>query len=175
MHRGAELTGDVSADLGAIAAHPVVTVSSGAKAFLDLARTSEALETASVPVLGWRTDEFPMFWCRTSGLPIPQRVEDASEVVGVARALRALGLRRGVLLAVPIPEHDAIDPAEIEVAIAAAVAISEPAGERGAAVTPRILAAIAAATEGRTVPANLALAEHNAEVAARVARAFTQP
>ena len=175
VHRGAELTGDVSADLGAIAAHPVVTVSSGAKAFLDLARTLEALETASVPVLGWRTDEFPMFWCRSSGLPIPQRVEDASEVVGVARALRALGLRRGVLLAVPIPEHDAIDPAEIEVAIAAAVATCESAGERGAAVTPRILAAIAAATEGRTVPANLALAEHNAEVAARVARAFTQP
>ena len=110
VHRGVERTGDVSADLGAIAAHPVVTVSSGAKAFLDLARTLEVLESASVPVLGWRTDEFPMFWCRSSGLPLPQRVEGAVEVADVARALRALGLRRGVLLAVPIPEQDAIDP-----------------------------------------------------------------
>jgi pseudouridine-5'-phosphate glycosidase len=116
-----------------------------------------------------------MFWCRSSGLPIPQRVETAAEVAGVARALGALGLRRGVLLAVPIPERDAIDPVEIETAIAAAIVSSESAGERGAAVTPRVLAAIATATEGRTVPANLALAEHNAEVAAQVARAFTQP
>ena len=164
----------MSADLGAIAAHPVVTVSSGAKAFLDLARTLEVLESASVPVLGWRTDEFPMFWCRSSGLPLPQRVEGAVEVADVARALRALGLRRGVLLAVPIPEQDAIDPDLIEAAITAATNASESAGERGAAVTPRILAAIAEATGGRTIPANLALAEHNAEVAALVATAFTQ-
>jgi pseudouridylate synthase len=175
VHRGVERTGDVSADLGAIAAHPVVTVSSGAKAFLDLARTLEVLESASVPVLGWRTDEFPMFWCRSSGLPLPQRVERAAEVADVARTLRALGLRRGVLLAVPIPEQDAIDPDVIEAAITAATSASETAGERGAAVTPRILAAIAEATGGRTVPANLALAEHNAEVAALVATAFTAP
>jgi pseudouridine-5'-phosphate glycosidase len=116
-----------------------------------------------------------MFWCRSSGLPLPQRVEGAVEVADVAHALRALGLRRGVLLAVPIPERDAIEPDVIEAAITAATSASEFAGERGAAVTPRILAAIAEATGGRTVPANLALAEHNAEVAALVATAFTQP
>ena len=85
VHRGAERTGDISSDLGAIAAHPVVTVSAGAKAFLDLPRTLEHLESLGVPVLGWQTDEFPMFWCRTSGLPVPHRVEDAATVVRVVR------------------------------------------------------------------------------------------
>ena len=84
VHRGAEVTGDISADLGAIAAYPVVTVCAGAKAFLDLARALEHLETLGVPVLGWRTDEFPMFWCRSSGLPAPHRVEDAAAAVRVA-------------------------------------------------------------------------------------------
>ena len=170
VHRGAELTGDISSDLGAIAAHPVVTVSAGAKAFLDLPRTLEHLESLGVPVLGWQTDEFPMFWCRTSGLPVPHRVEDAATVVRVARAQRELTPTRGVLLAVPIPEADAIPRPVIETAIAAATAGEGPG--TGAAVTPRILAAIGAATAGRTVPANLALAAHNAGIAAAVATEF---
>jgi pseudouridylate synthase len=165
VHRGAEETGDVSADLGALAAHPVVTVSAGAKAFLDLARTLEHLEMLSVPVLGWRTDEFPMFWCTSSGLPVPRRVEDPATVARVLRAQSALGSPRGVLLAVPVPERDAIGRDEVDGAIAAATA---EAGT-GAAATPKILAAIAAATGGRTVAANLALAENNARVAAAVA------
>jgi pseudouridine-5'-phosphate glycosidase len=175
VHRGVEATSDVSADLGAIARHSVVTISAGAKAFLDLPRTLEHLETASVPVLGWRTDEFPMFWCRSSGLPVPARVERASEVASTLRTLRALDLRQGVLLAVPIPAADAIDTETIDAAIRTAVDASARAGERGAAVTPRILATIAEATAGRSVAANLSLAEHNAAVAAEVARAFTTP
>ncbi len=170
VHRGAADTGDVSADLGALAAHPVVTVSAGAKAFLDLARTLEHLEMLGVPVLGWRTDDFPMFWCRSSGLPVPRRVEDAATVARIARAQYALGTSRGVLVAVPIPEADAIPRAEVDDAIAGAVA----EGGTGAGATPKVLAAIAAATGGRTVPANLALAEHNAGVAADIAVEFTR-
>jgi pseudouridine-5'-phosphate glycosidase len=170
VHRGAETTGDVSADLGALAAHPVVTVSAGAKAFLDLARTLEHLETLSVPVLGWRTDEFPMFWCRSSGLPLPHRVEDAATVAGVARAQYALGTSRGVLVAAPIPDDDAIPRAAVDDAIASAVA----SAGTGAAATPKVLAAIAAATGGRTVVANLALAENNARIAAAIAGALTE-
>jgi pseudouridine-5'-phosphate glycosidase len=170
VHRGAEVTGDVSADLGAIAAHPVVTVSAGAKAFLDIPRTLEHLETLGVPVLGWRTDDFPMFWCRSSGLAVPHRVDDASDVVRVASAQRALGATSGALLAVPIPEDAALDRREVEGALARAVA---EAGT-GAGATPKVLAALADATGGRTVPANIALAEHNASVAAAVAREFNK-
>jgi pseudouridine-5'-phosphate glycosidase len=170
VHRGAEVTGDISADLGAIAAYPVVTVCAGAKAFLDLARTLEHLETLGVPVLGWRTDEFPMFWCRSSGLPVPHRVDDAAAAVRVVRAQRALGASRGVLVAVPIPEEAAIAPHEVEAVLARAAA----GAGTGAGATPRVLAAIADATNGRTVRANIALAEHNAAVAAAVAREFPQ-
>ena len=166
VHREAERTSDVSADLGALAAHSLVTVSAGAKAFLDLPRTLEHLEMLGVPVLGWRTDEFPMFWCTSSGLPVPHRVDEEAQVAAVLRADRALGLTGGVLLSVPIPAEAAIDRAEIEAVIASAVAT---AGATGAAVTPHVLAAIGRETGGRTVPANLALAEHNATVAAAVA------
>ena len=170
VHKGAEATGDISADLGALAAHPVVTVSAGAKAFLDLARTLEHLETLSVPVLGWRTDELPMFWCRTSGLPLAHRVEDAATVARVVRARHALGSSGGVLVAAPIPEADALPRSAVDDAIASAVA---DAGT-GAAATPRVLAAIAAATAGRTVAANLALAENNARIAASIARRLAE-
>jgi pseudouridine-5'-phosphate glycosidase len=170
VHKGAEATGDISADLGALAAHPVVTVSAGAKAFLDLARTLEHLETLSVPVLGWRTDELPMFWCRTSGLPLAHRVEDAATVARVVRARHALGSSGGVLVAAPIPEADALPRSAVDDAIASAVA---DAGT-GAAATPRVLAAIAVATAGRTVAANLALAENNARIAASIARRLAE-
>ena len=106
VHREVGHTGDVSADLGALAAHSLVTVSAGAKAFLDLPRTLEHLEMLGVPVLGWRTDEFPMFWCVSSGLPVPYRVDEEAQVAAVLRAQRALGLTGGVLLAVPIPAED---------------------------------------------------------------------
>jgi pseudouridine-5'-phosphate glycosidase len=166
VHRGSELTGDISADLDAIANHPVVTVSAGAKAFLDLARTLEYLETAGVPVLGWRHDDFPAFYTRSSGLRVPHRVESASEVAAVLANRTRPGT--GVLVAVPIPEADALD-AVLEGALAECAA----AGIAGAAVTPFVLARIAAATEGRSIPANLALAEHNARVAAEIAVAIS--
>jgi pseudouridine-5'-phosphate glycosidase len=167
VHRGAELSGDISADLDAIAHHPVVTVSAGAKAFLDLARTLEYLETAGVPVLGWRHDDFPAFYTRSSGLPVPHRVESADEVAGVLanRSRQATG----VLVAVPIPEAAALDADELDAVLAGALSECERSAIVGAAVTPFVLGRIAAATEGRSVPANLALAEHNAAVAAEIA------
>ena len=171
VHHGAELTGDISADLDAIAHHPVVTVSAGAKAFLDLGRTLEHLEAAGVPVLGWRHDWFPAFYTRSSGLPVPHRVESAGEVAAVlANRSRSSS---GVLLTVPIPEADELDAGELDGVLTAALADADAAGITGAAITPFVLGRIAEATEGRSVPANLALAEHNAAIAAEVAVAIT--
>jgi pseudouridine-5'-phosphate glycosidase len=172
VHRGAEVTGDISADLDAIASHPVITVSAGAKAFLDLPRTLEFLETAGVPVLGWQHEWFPAFYTRSSGLPVAHPVADADEVA------RIFGARSrpesGVLLTVPIPEAAQLDADELDAVLADALADSERSGIVGAAVTPFVLGRIAAATEGRSVPANLALAEHNAAVAADVAVAVAR-
>jgi pseudouridylate synthase len=170
VHRGAELTGDISADLDAIAHHPVVTVCAGAKAFLDLARTLEYLETAGVPVLGWRHDWFPAFYTRSSGLPVPHRVESAAEVAAVLR--HRSREHTGVLLTVPIPDDAALDAAELDVVLDEALRACEREGVVGAAVTPFVLGRVAAATEGRSVPANLALAENNAVVAATIAVAL---
>jgi pseudouridine-5'-phosphate glycosidase len=172
VHRGAELTGDVSADLDAIAHHPVVTVCAGAKAFLDLARTLEHLETAGVPVLGWRHDWFPAFYLRSSGLRVPHRVESAAEVAAVLAARSRPDV--GVLLTVPIPTADELDRAELDGVLAQALADAQSAGVTGAAVTPFVLGRVGAATAGRSVPANLALAEHNARVAAEVATALSR-
>jgi pseudouridine-5'-phosphate glycosidase len=157
----------VSADLDAIASHPVVTVCAGAKAFLDLARTLEYLETAGVPVLGWRHDWFPAFYTRSSGLPVAHRVEGPDEVAAAFRHRSRPS--SGVLVAAPIPVHDELDAAELDAVLAGALADCEREGIAGPAVTPFVLGRIAAATEGRSVPANLALAEHNAAVAAEIA------
>ncbi len=171
VHRGAEVTGDISADLDAIAHHPVITVCAGAKAFLDLPRTLEHLESLGVPVLGWRHDWFPAFYTRSSGVPVPHRVESASDVAAVFRhRTREHG---GILLAVPIPPLDELDPDELDAVLTDALAECERAGIAGAAITPFVLGRIAAATHGRSIPANLSLAEHNATIAAHVAVALT--
>ena len=172
VHRGSELTGDISADLDAIASHPVITVSAGAKAFLDLPRTLEFLETAGAPVLGWQHDWFPAFYTRSSGLPVPHRVESAEEVARIFAARSRPS--SGVLLTVPIPPADELDPAELDGVLTDALAECERAGIVGAAVTPFVLGRIGEATEGRSVPANLALAENNAVVAAQVAVAIAR-
>ena len=170
VHRGAELTGDISADLDALASHPVITVCAGAKAFLDLARTLEYLETAGVPVLGWQHDWFPAFYLRSSGLPVPHRVESPRVVADVLR-----GRTRectGVLLTVPIPPADELAPGPLNAALDAALAACAAAHITGAAVTPFVLERIERQTAGASVPANLALAENNARVAALVAAAL---
>jgi pseudouridine-5'-phosphate glycosidase len=170
VHRGVELSGDISADLDAMATHPVITVSAGAKAFLDLARTLEFLEAAGVAVLGWNHDWFPAFYTRSSGLPVPHRVETAAEVARIfaARSRHASGM----LLAVPIPEAAELDPEGLDRVLDDALEACARDGIVGAAVTPFVLGRIGEATAGRSVPANLALAENNAAVAAAVAVAL---
>lgn len=170
VHRGAELTGDISADLDAIASYPVVTVSAGAKAFLDLPRTLEYFETTGVPVLGWKHEWFPAFYTRSSGLKVPHQVQSASEVADIL--LHRSRANTGVLLTVPIPVEAELDAAQLDSVLAQALVDCEAAGIRGAAVTPFVLGRIGQATEGRSVPANLALAENNARVAAEVAVAI---
>jgi len=174
VHRGAELTGDVSADLGALARYPVVTVTAGAKAFLDLARTVEWFDTLGVPLLGYGTDEFPAFYSRTSGVAVPHRVETSTEVASIVGAMRRAGERGGVVVANPIPESAEIPSHEIDPVIAAALAEAAAAGVTGPGVTPFVLEAISVATAGRSIPANLALAEHNAGVAADIAVALAE-
>jgi pseudouridine-5'-phosphate glycosidase len=172
VHRGAEITGDISADLDALASHPVITVCAGAKAFLDLPRTLEYLETAGVPVLGWQHDWFPAFYLRSSGLPVPHRVETARVAADVLRS--RMRDRAGVLLTVPIPAADELDAGPLNSALDAALADCEAAHITGAAVTPFVLGRIEQQTAGASVPANLALAENNARVAAAVASALTE-
>jgi pseudouridine-5'-phosphate glycosidase len=169
VHRGAEITGDVSADLDALAHHPVICVSAGAKAFLDLARTLEYLETVGVPVLGWRHDWFPAFYTRSSGLPVPHRVDDAGTVARV-HAMRSRA-RTGALVVAPIPPEAELPADELDGVLRDALDDCAARGIVGAAVTPFVLGRIGEATAGRSVPANLALAEHNASVAASIAAA----
>lgn len=172
VHRGSEVTGDVSADLDALASHPVITVCAGAKAFLDLARTLEYLETYGVPVLGWQHDWFPAFYTRSSGLPIPHRVESAAEVAAIfSNRSRE---RTGVLVAAPIPESDQLDHKVLDGVVSDALRDCDRAGVVGAAVTPFVLGRIAEATAGQSIPANLALAENNASVAAQIATALVE-
>jgi pseudouridine-5'-phosphate glycosidase len=172
VHRGAELTGDISADLDAIASYPVVTVSAGAKAFLDLPRTLEYFETIGVPVLGWKHEWFPAFYTRSSGLKVPHQVQSAREVADIL--LHRSRTNTGVLLTVPIPVESELDAAQLDSVLAQALIDCEAAGIRGAAVTPFVLGRIGEATQGRSVPANLALAENNARVAAQVAVAIAE-
>ena len=172
VHRQDHLTGDVSADLRAIARHCVVVVTAGAKAFLDLAKTAELLDTLSVPVLGLRTDEFPAFYSRSSGIAVHRRIDDATVAARVLLARLELGLPGGVIVANPIPESAEIPSAEVVAAIEIALSDAARAAIVGAALTPFILGRIADVTGGRSIPANLALAENNARVATEIAAAF---
>ncbi|MFW2384108.1 MAG: pseudouridine-5'-phosphate glycosidase [Acidimicrobiales bacterium] len=171
VHRGVEESLDVSADLKALATHRAITVSSGAKVFLDLARTLEVLETLSVPVLGFGCDDFPAFYARSSGLPVPHRVDSAEQVASIARHHWSLG-GAGILVVNPVPEASAIDSSVLDSAVKGALDSAARSGVTGAAVTPLVLAEIAALTNGQSVPTNLALAESNAAVAAEIAVAL---
>jgi pseudouridine-5'-phosphate glycosidase len=172
VHREWDKTGDISADLPALATHPVITVTAGAKVFLDLPATLEYLETASVPVIGWRTDELPAFHAPSSGLPLTVRADSAAEVAAIANAHWALG-GGGVVVAVPVPEADGIPLDELNKLIADALSAPETAAVRGAGVTPAVLEQLGTLSDGRTVAANLALAENNAVVAAEIAGALS--
>jgi pseudouridine-5'-phosphate glycosidase len=169
VHRGAEKTGDISSDLGAIATHNIVTVCAGAKSFLDLPRTLEYLETLSVPVIGMGCDFFPEFTVRHGDLAIPTRVETVQELANIVRANKSLGRTGGILACVPVPERDGLSKSQMDEVTRAALKNADDLGVGGSGVTPHVLKFIAEATKDSSVRANLALAENNASVAAQLA------
>jgi pseudouridine-5'-phosphate glycosidase len=170
VHRGDAL--DVSSDLTTLSHEPVAVVSAGAKAILDLPRTLEMLETLGVLTVGVRTSELPAFYTRSSGLALEHRVDSAEEAARLLHAHWSLDDARGVILANPIPEAHALDPATIDRAVADALADAERKGVRGKQLTPHLLAFLARATDKRSLTANRALALHNAAFAAEVAVAL---
>jgi pseudouridine-5'-phosphate glycosidase len=174
VHRGAGESFDISADLTEMTHSNVALVTAGAKAILDLPLTLERLETDGVPVIGYRTGEFPAFYSRSSGLKVPMRAETPDEVAAIMRSKWDLGLSGAVVVANPIPEGAEIPAAEIEPVIAAALAEADRLGIRGKDITPFLLSEIVQATEGRSLQANISLVKNNAKVAAEIAVAFAR-
>jgi pseudouridine-5'-phosphate glycosidase len=173
VHRGGELSLDVSADLAELARTPVAVVCAGPKSILDVGRTLEVLESSGVPVVGWATDEVPGFFSRSSGWPTSARVDGAGDAAALLARQWALGLG-GVLFCVPLPEDEALPRDVAEGAIETALRDAEAAGVHGPASTPYVLGRVAELTGGRSVAANLALIEHNASVAAEIAMALSE-
>jgi pseudouridine-5'-phosphate glycosidase len=171
VHRGAASSMDISADLTELGRTPVLVVCAGAKSILDLDLTLEYLETRGVPVLGWQTADFPAFYARSSGRPVPHRVDELETLVAIARAQWACGLH-GLLVTCPVPAEFALDPAPLEAATAEALRLAEAQGIRGPALTPFLLANVARITVGESVETNKALLLNNARWAARFARAY---
>lgn len=169
VHRGADRSFDVSADLYELARTPVTVVCAGAKALLDLPATLEVLETLGVPAIVYGSDEFPAFWSRESGLPSPMRCDSVEEIARFVQTQRELGLAAGTLVANPIPVAEEIPRSEMEPWIAAASAEAQRAGIRGKAVTPWLLERIGRLSAGRSLTANIALIKSNARLAAAVA------
>jgi len=172
VHRGAESSMDISADLDELGRTSVAVVCAGVKSVLDIARTLEYLETRGVPVVGWETDTLPAFYARSSGLPVDYRVDSAREVADAMRAKWRLGLDGGIVVGVPAPAESALESSEIEAVIETSIAAMEAAGISGKAATPYLLKRIAETTGGRSLAANIALVINNAGVAARIASAY---
>ncbi len=172
VHRGAEQSMDVSADLTELAQTPLVVVCAGAKAILDLPKTLEVLETLGVPTVVYRSDEFPAFWSRSSGLPAPLRVDEVDVIATMFNSARELGIASGVLVANPISAEAEIPSAVMSRIIEAAVAVAHAERISGKALTPWLLDRIFAHTKGRSLEANIALVRSNATLASDIARAL---
>lgn len=169
VHRGAETSFDISADLGEFAASRVLTVAAGAKAILDMEKTLEVLETGGVPVICYQTDSFPAFWSRESGLAAPLRLDSAAAIARFWETRREIGLSGGVLVANPIPAESEIPADEMANYIAAALADAKNQGISGKSVTPFLLSRIFELSGGRSLAANIALVKNNARLAAAIA------
>ncbi|WP_106752934.1 pseudouridine-5'-phosphate glycosidase [Pannonibacter carbonis] len=173
VHKGAETSFDVSADLDELSRTPVCVVCAGAKALLDIPKTLEVLETRGVPVVSYGVDEVPAFWSRTSGLPSPYRMDSAEDLARLIRARQIFGDHGGVLVANPVPTEAEIPQAEMAGFINAAIAEADRRGIRGKTVTPFVLALIFELTKGRSLVTNIALVRNNARLAAAIAVALT--
>ena len=174
VHRGGEVTMDISADLQELAHTSVAVVCAGAKQILDIGRTLEYLETMGVPVLGMGTDEFPAFYCRRSGHKLDYALRDEAEAAAILRAKWELGLNGGVLIANPIPEEYGMDFDEMEGVIRTALEAAEAAGVHGKEITPFLLAKVKDLTGGESLKSNIQLALNNARCAARIAVAYAR-
>lgn len=174
VHRGAEKTMDISADLQELANTPVCVVCAGAKSILDLGLTLEYLETQGVPVLGLRTDELPAFYCRTSGFKLDYNCKDEETVAKIMKAKWDIGLKGGAVVGNPIPEQYAMDPNYMNGIIDKAVAQANAEHIHGKAITPYLLAHIKDMTEGKSFAANLELAYNNAHAASKIAVAYSK-
>lgn len=169
VHKGAEDSFDISADLMELAQTPVTVVAAGAKAILDVAKTLEVLETQGVPVITFGQEAFPAFWSRGSKLKSPLRMDEPAQIAAAHQMRAALGLPGGQLVANPIPEDYEIPAAELAPIITTAQADANRAGISGKGVTPYLLQRIFELTEGRSLDANIALVRNNARLAARIA------
>jgi len=174
VHRGAETSFDISADLAELARTPVTVVAAGAKAILDIPKTLEVLETSGVPVIAFGQDDFPAFWSRSSGLSAPLRMNRPQDIVRAARVRAEMGLCGGQLVANPIPAEDEIPAETLAPVIAEALAMAEAQGIVTKDVTPFLLDHIYHATDGASLAANIALVKNNARLGARLARAFAE-
>jgi len=174
VHRGGETTFDISADLHELSKTDVAVVSSGAKAILDLRLTMEMLETLGIPVLGYRTDDFPAFYSRRSGLKVNYRVETPEEIARIIRAKRALGLKNGILITNPVPEEFELDSEIMDRAVHQALDEAQDQGIEGKEVTPFLLDRVNDITEGDSLKANIALIKSNACLGGEIALALTK-
>lgn len=169
VHRGAETSFDISADLVELGLSPVTVVAAGAKAILDLPKTLEVLETQGVPVIAYGQDDFPAFWSRSSGLKAPLRMDDPAQIAAAQLMRARLGLKGGQLVANPIPEADEIARADIMPVVEQALAEAEAQGVAAKQVTPFLLDRIFELTGGRSLTSNIALVLNNARLAAAIA------
>jgi len=174
VHRGADKTWDVSADLEELAHSSVAVVCAGAKAILDLPKTMEYLETKGVPLIGFGTSELPAFYTRQSGINLSQHADTPEEIAQILHAKWTLGLSGGVVIANPIPAQYAMDKSVIDAAIEKAVEESEITGLKGAELTPYLLARVAEITGGDSLEANIALVKNNAHLAAMIAKEYNR-
>ena len=169
VHRGAETTMDISADLEELAQTPVMVVCAGAKSILDLGLTLEYLETKGVPVIGYGTDELPAFYTRKSGFGVDYRVDSPEELAAIFSAQRELGLKGGMLVTNPIPEEYSMDKEVIDKAIEQALRECSEQGVKGKDTTPFLLAKVVELTGGDSLESNIKLVLNNATVAAKTA------
>ena len=172
VHRGAETTMDISADLEELAQTPVMVVCAGAKAILDLGLTLEYLETKGVPVIGYGTDELPAFYTRESGLGVDARADAPEELAAMFQAQRGMGLKTGMLVTNPIPAEYAMDKAAIDAAIDQAMRELREQGVHGKETTPFLLARVVELTGGDSLESNIQLVLNNARLAAKTAAAL---
>ena len=174
VHRGAETTMDISADLQELRKTSVVVVCAGAKMILDIGLTLEYLETMGVPVLGLRTADFPAFYCRKSGFGVDYEARDEAEVARIAKVKWDLGLTGGILVGNPVPEEYAMDFDRMNAVIETCIASAKADGIKGKAITPYLLAHIVEATGGESLKTNIQLAYNNARAAAKIAACYAK-